>query len=67
MTIPFMNKFRNLSYKFLLKFNRSHFTPQVKLFLVEKGNLKFSVEKEIRKILTLNSLDFKLQLKFSRK
>ena len=39
MTIPFMSKFRSLPYKFLLKFNRSHFTPQVKLFFVQKGNL----------------------------
>ena len=38
MTIPFMSKFRSVSYKFLL-LSRSHFTPQVKLFFVEKGNL----------------------------
>ena len=37
MTIPFMSKFRSVSYKFL-PLNRSHFTPQVKLFFVEKGS-----------------------------
>ena len=52
MTIPFMNKFPSFSYKFLLKFNRLHFTIQVKLLIVGKGNLKFWVEKGIRKILT---------------
>ena len=38
-----MYNFRSLSkipYDFL-KFNFPHFTPQVRLFLVEKGNLRF--------------------------
>ena len=44
MTFPFLHmyKFRSLSYEFLLKFNRSHFAPQVTLPFVGKGNLKVS-------------------------
>ena len=43
MTFPFLSflhmyKFRSLSYEFLLKFNRSHFAPQVTLPFVGKGN-----------------------------
>ena len=46
MTTPFIYNFRSgLSNKFpndFQKFNFAHFTPQVKQFFVEKGNLKFS-------------------------
>ena len=46
LTVPFVYNFRSLSNKFdFLKFNFSHFTYQVKLFFVEKGNLKFSEPK----------------------
>ena len=44
MTVPLMYNFRSLSNKFpkiFFKFNFSHFTPKVKLFFVEKGNIKF--------------------------
>ena len=48
MTVPFMYSFRSTSnqipYDFL-KFNFSHFSPQVRLFFLEKGNLKFSDSK----------------------
>ena len=41
MTIPFTYRFLGLSYPYdFLKFNFSHFTPQVGLFFVEKGKPK---------------------------
>ena len=48
MTVPFMYNFRSLSNKIpydFLKFNLSPVTPQVKLFFLVKGNLKFSEPK----------------------
>ena len=44
MTVPLMYNFRSLFNKFpkiFFKFNFSYFTPKVKLFFVEKGNIKF--------------------------
>ena len=45
MNVPFMNNFRSLyrtnSLYDFLKFNISHFTPQVKLLSVEKGTRNF--------------------------
>ena len=58
MTIPFTYRFLGLSYPYdFLKFNFSHFTPQVGLFFVEKGKPKLFgfknvMERGIRKILT---------------
>ena len=44
--IPFMYYFRSLSYIFhtlsFLKFNFSYFSPQVKVYFVQKSNIKFS-------------------------
>ena len=37
MTVPFRYDFLSLLYDFL-KFNFSHFTAQVKVYFVEKGN-----------------------------
>ena len=48
MTAPFMYNFRSVSNKFPTIFLSliSHFSPQVRLFLVEKGKyLKFSDSK----------------------
>ena len=44
MTVPFMYNFRSISNKFPTIFLSliSHFSPKVRLFFVEKGNLKFS-------------------------
>ena len=48
--VPFLCNFRRVSNKFpsmndFLTFNFSNFTPQVKLFFVGKGNIKFSDSK----------------------
>ena len=43
-----MYNFRKVIYQIpydFLKFNFSHFTPQIRLFFVEKGNLQFSDSK----------------------
>ena len=52
MTVPLMYNFRSLSNFFpmiqvddFLKCNSLHFTAQVRLFFVQKGNLKFSNSK----------------------
>ena len=58
MTVPIMYNYRSICDKFPTKYNFSHFTPQVRLFFVEKRKRKIFGFKNVRKRGTTKILTF---------